>query len=75
MLVTIIILLLILGGVFALSGGARALGRRHLKPIIVVLALLVIAALGYGYISDFLLVDACLDGGGRWNYDARFCEK
>lgn len=48
---------------------------RHLKPILAVIGLLLIAILVYTYVSDFLRVDACLDGGGRWNHDASVCEK
>jgi hypothetical protein len=24
---------------------------------------------------DFLKIDSCLDAGGRWNYEARYCKK
>ena len=24
---------------------------------------------------DFLAIDSCLDGGGRWSYEERRCEK
>lgn len=26
------------------------------------------------YLSTFLMIDNCLDSGGRWNYDKRYCE-
>ncbi len=28
----------------------------------------------HGYSRDFLAIDSCLDGGGRWNYPDRTCE-
>lgn len=39
-------------------------------------AILVALLLLYGYprLVEFLLVDDCLDSGGRWNYLQRTCE-
>jgi hypothetical protein len=28
----------------------------------------------HGFSRDFLAIDSCLDGGGRWNYTQRTCE-
>lgn len=45
---------------------------------IAALAFVVVAALAilwraHGFNPDFLEIDACLDRGGRWDYQARIC--
>ena len=30
--------------------------------------------LAHGCDPDFLKIDSCLDGGGRWDYERRLCE-
>ncbi|HXD19374.1 MAG TPA: hypothetical protein VN654_20320 [Vicinamibacterales bacterium] len=41
--------------------------------LVVVIYLAVMFALYRGN-PDFLSIDSCLDGGGRWNYATRMCE-
>lgn len=43
------------------------------------LVLLVALYLGFLFVAhdfspDFLHIDACLDNGGRWDYDRRVCD-
>ena len=40
--------------------------------IVIYFAFLFIA---HGGNRDFLSIDSCLDTGGRWNYEARTCER
>lgn len=39
------------------------------------LAVLVLGILIGCWGRGFLLVDSCLDSGGRWNYEWNFCER
>jgi len=54
---------------------------KWLAVIVGVFALVVtVLCLGFlfvlnDYDPDFLSIDNCLDGGGRWNYESRTCER
>ncbi len=52
------------------------LQRRPITGVQVgVLALLVLAAIGGGFwVRRFMLIDRCLDAGGRWDYERSSCE-
>lgn len=41
-----------------------------------ILALIVVAFLvaAFVYLREQLRIDDCLDGGGRWDYEARACD-
>ena len=43
---------------------------------IFVIAFVLIALTGFGYLqlTHFFEIDACLDKGGRWNYEKKVCE-
>lgn len=40
----------------------------------IVLIVVVAVAIGILYLSRFLRIDDCLDGGGRWDYEKNICE-
>ncbi|MCF6274036.1 MAG: hypothetical protein L3J37_12790 [Rhodobacteraceae bacterium] len=46
-----------------------------MKRMIIWGAVAGIGVLGYWYIGSFLKVDACLDAGGRWDYEIKECER
>lgn len=57
-------------GFFRLIRRLPAVG--HLTVVFLVTGVLFFAA---PYIVRFLLIDMCLDQGGRWNYQSILCEK
>ena len=59
----------------------RRTARWWYRLAVVAVAILLIAALYFGSLfiahdgnRDFLAIDACLDAGGRWDYERRACE-
>ncbi|MFC5270591.1 hypothetical protein [Adhaeribacter terreus] len=40
----------------------------------IILCLIIISILAYFNTKDFWAIDACLDKGGRWNYETKKCE-
>jgi hypothetical protein len=47
--------------------------RRWLFPLLVLLVVALAALLVWLWWSDYVLIDKCLDAGGRWETDARVC--
>jgi hypothetical protein len=47
--------------------------RRWLFPLLVLLIVALAALLAWLWSSDFILIDKCLDAGGRWHAEARTC--
>jgi hypothetical protein len=47
-----------------------------LGAVLLLIPLLYFGALfvAHDFNPDFLAIDACLDSGGRWNYNTRVCE-
>lgn len=63
----------------ALSDAGRMAPSGPVKWIALALLAAAIAYYGllfamYGGNADFLLIDRCLDAGGRWNFEQRHCE-
>lgn len=52
-----------------------AMPRRTTLITIGLLAFLIVATLFARWIAGQLAIDSCLDSGGRWNYEQRFCER
>lgn len=75
MIIVVIVLLVILGGIYVLSKRFRVRAGKILKLFVVGIVVIIIASLIFAYTSDFMLIDDCLDDGGRWNYTSRVCEK
>jgi hypothetical protein len=75
MLITLVLMLLIVGTAAILSVAVRAKTRKLLKWVAITTGIITLALLFYVYFSDFMLIDACLDSGGRWNYETRTCER
>jgi len=48
------------------------IGLTFIITVVIYFAFLFIA---HGGNRNFLSIDACLDGGGRWNYETRTCER
>jgi hypothetical protein len=48
--------------------------RRLLFPLLVLSTVVLVALLAWLWSSDYILVDKCLDAGGRWNAATRICE-
>jgi len=46
------------------------------KMYLIILLVAVITLLAYAYLkkSNFFEIDACLDCGGRWNYETEECD-
>jgi hypothetical protein len=46
------------------------------KKSLVLLLVVAVVLLAFGlWFRRFMQVDACLDSGGRWNYDSNICER
>lgn len=43
--------------------------------VIALLSIVVLVAAGVWLLIDYFTIDACLDGGGRWNYASGVCER
>jgi len=43
--------------------------------VITVLIYFAFLFIAHGGNHNFLSIDSCLDGGGRWNYEMRMCER
>ena len=59
----------------------RRTARWWYRLAVVAAAILLMMALYFGSLfiahggnRDFLAIDACLDAGGRWDYERRVCE-
>ncbi len=48
--------------------------RKTFKILAIVLLCIVLIFFGYIKVTHFFEVDACLDSGGRWNYEKNECE-
>lgn len=46
---------------------------RWLFPLLILLVVALAALLAWLWLSDYVLVDKCLDAGGAWNAEARTC--
>jgi len=44
------------------------------KRILIVILIVALALILFFYIRDFMIIDKCLDSGGRWNYEEGKCE-
>lgn len=49
--------------------------RRTTLLAITLLAFLVVALVFARWIAGQLAIDACLDSGGRWDYESRTCQR
>lgn len=47
---------------------------KTLKILFITLAIIGLTAFGYLKVTHFFEIDACLDKGGRWNYELEKCE-
>jgi hypothetical protein len=62
----------------AVGAGAAFTGIRRFPAVGVITKLLLVASAVLAaapFVVDQLRVDRCLDGGGRWNYEALQCER
>lgn len=57
------------------TGTMMKRNRQVVKRILIVLVILGIFASVVFLVHRQLRIDACLDGGGRWNYDDGTCER
>jgi hypothetical protein len=48
--------------------------RKTIKILIITFAIIALTAFGYFKVTHFFEIDACLDKGGRWNYELEKCE-
>lgn len=46
---------------------------RWLFPLLVLLIVALAALLAWLWLSDYVLVDKCLDAGGAWDRETRIC--
>ena len=46
----------------------------NLKKRLIFVGIVLILILGVQWIIQYLKIDACLDKGGRWNYELEKCE-
>jgi len=55
---------------------ALAFAKNHRLKLIVASILLLVVVIGFTALknSEFIKVDTCLDGGGRFNYEQEQCE-
>jgi hypothetical protein len=47
---------------------------KTIKIFIIVFLLIALTSFGYLKLTHFFEIDACLDKGGRWNYEKQLCE-
>jgi len=45
-----------------------------IKKFLIYTIIIIIIVLAMDWIRNFLLIDKCLDHGGRWNYETSECE-
>jgi hypothetical protein len=43
-------------------------------PVLLACLVIILIAIWFLWTSEWLTIDACLDSGGRWNYQAKACE-
>jgi hypothetical protein len=44
------------------------------RRLVVTVGTIALVAWITSHVADWIAVDDCLDGGGRWNYDHEACE-
>lgn len=49
--------------------------KSNLKKVLITVGIALILILGVQWIVRYMQIDACLDNGGRWNYELNECKE